>query len=77
MILRFLTIGADRFKGGGSVGDELTLADIQCGHILFRYYDIGIRRADLPNVQAYYKRLAERAAFRKHVMLSYTELKVD
>lgn len=59
------------------VGDELTLADIQFGHILFRYYDIGIRRADLPNVQAYYKRLAERPAFREHVMLSYNELKVD
>ena len=58
-------------------GDEVTLADIQFGHILFRYYDIGIRRANLPNVQAYYKRLAERPAFREHVMLSYDELKVD
>ena len=59
------------------VGDELTLADIQFGHILFRNYDIGIRRADLPNVQTYFNRLAQRPAFREHVMLSYNELKVD
>ena len=58
-------------------GNEFTLADIQFGHILFRYYDIEIHRADLPNVRAYYKRLAERPAFREHVMLSYNELKVN
>ena len=59
------------------VGDELTLADIQFGHVLFRYYDIEIDRAELPNVQAYYNRLAQRPAFREHVMLPYNELKVD
>ena len=59
------------------VGDELTLADIQFGHVLFRYYDIEIHRADLPNVQTYYNRLAQRPAYREHVMLSYNELKVD
>lgn len=57
------------------VGEELTLADIQFGHILFRYYDIDIERADLPNLVAYYTRLGERPAFREHVMVSYDELK--
>ena len=46
--------------------DDLTLADIQFGHVLYRYYDIDIPRADLPAVAAYYARLAERPAFREH-----------
>lgn len=58
------------------VGDALTLADIQFGHILYRYFDIGIERAALPALAAYYERLAQRAAFREHVMVSYAELAV-
>jgi glutathione S-transferase len=56
------------------VGDALTLADIQFGHILFRYFDISIERAPLPHLRLYYDRLTERPAFREHVMVPYDEL---
>lgn len=57
------------------VGNALTLADIQFGHILYRYYDIDIDRRTLPNVREYYMRLSSRQAFREHVMVSYEELR--
>jgi glutathione S-transferase len=58
------------------VRDAFSLADIQFGHILYRYYDIDIERADLPNLADYYARLAERPAFREHVMISYEDLRI-
>ncbi len=58
------------------VGECLTLADIQFGHVLFRYYDIDIERARLPALAAYYERLKGRVAYREHVMLGYGELRV-
>lgn len=56
-------------------GNTFTLADIQFGHVLYRYYDIDIERNPPPNVQAYYQRLTSRQAFREHVMISYDELR--
>ena len=58
------------------VGDTFTLADIQFGHVLYRYFAIDITRHSLPHLAAYYARLTERPAFRQHVMVSYDELKV-
>ena len=58
------------------VGDTFTLADIQFGHVLYRYFAIDITRHSLPHLAAYYARLTERPAFRRHVMVSYDELKV-
>lgn len=57
-------------------GASFTLADIQLGHVLYRYYDIDIERADLGNLRAYYDRLTDRQAYRDHVMLDYSELQV-
>ncbi|WP_299885048.1 glutathione S-transferase family protein [uncultured Ruegeria sp.] len=57
-------------------GPDLTLADIQLGHILFRYYDIEIPRASLKNIRRYYDELSQRSAFHEHVMISYDDLKV-
>ena len=56
-------------------GDKLTLADIASGVHLYRYYTMGTPYASLPNVEAWYKRLAERPAYREHVMISYEELR--
>jgi glutathione S-transferase len=56
------------------VSSEFTLADIQFGHVLYRYFDIDINRADFPNIQKYYTRLCRRPAFQEHVMISYKEL---
>jgi glutathione S-transferase len=57
-------------------GDHLTLADIQFGHVLYRYFDIPIERPSHPVLRAYYARLTERAAYREHVMVSYDALRV-
>lgn len=58
-------------------GDHLTVADIQLGHLLYRYFTIDIPRAGRPALDAYYKRLTERPAYREHVMVSYDALKVN
>ena len=56
-------------------GPDLTLADIQFGHVLYRYFDIDIPRPDRPGLRAYFDRLAKRPAYRKAVMVSYDMLK--
>jgi glutathione S-transferase len=56
---------------------DFSLADIQLGHCLYRYYDIEVTRADLPNLAAYYHRLQTRPAFAGQVMVSYDELRVS
>lgn len=55
-------------------GEELTLADIPAGTLMFRYFTLDIERPELPNVSAWYKRLEQRPAFRESVMVPYDEL---
>lgn len=55
-------------------GAALTLADIQFGHSLYRYFTIDIDRRDRPALAAYYQTLVGRQAFADHVMVSYDEL---
>ncbi|EPG4009922.1 glutathione binding-like protein [Providencia stuartii] len=55
--------------------EHFSLADIQFGHVLYRYYDIDIKRKSLPHIEAYYKRILNRPAYREHVAISYDELK--
>jgi glutathione S-transferase len=57
--------------------EAFTLADIQFGHVLHRYYDIEIERTPLPALAAYYDRLTDRPAYREHVMVPYDELRAD
>jgi glutathione S-transferase len=56
-------------------GDLMTLADIPTGVHLYRYYTMGITVPPFPNVEAWYGRLKQRAAYREHVMVSYEELR--
>ena len=56
-------------------GTALTLADIQFGHVLYRYYDTGLAQANLPFLQSYYGRLCERQAYQRTVMVSYAALR--
>lgn len=56
--------------------DDFTLADIQFGHVLYRYFDIPIERAAYPALRRYYDGLTRRPAFQRHVMVSYEELRV-
>lgn len=59
------------------VGQELTLADIQFGHTLYRYFDIDIERGERPALRRYYDALTARPAYREHVMVSYEDLRVS
>lgn len=72
----FLTI-ADRQleKAPFLAGNDFSLADIQFGHVLYRYFDLPLAHAALPAVAAYYARLSQRPAFCQHVMISYEELR--
>ncbi len=73
---KFLDIAEARLAGSPFlVGDDFTLADIQFGHTLFRYFDIDITREDRPALRRYYDALTARPAFREHVMVSYEELR--
>ncbi len=63
-------------RGGFLAGDSFTLADIQFGHVLYRYFDISITRQSRPALRRYYDALTVRPAFREHVMVSYEELRV-
>jgi glutathione S-transferase len=50
-------------------GDRLTMGDIPVGVLCHRYHALGVERAPLANLDAWYKRLESRAAFREHVMI--------
>jgi glutathione S-transferase len=56
-------------------GNRFTLADIQFGHVLYRYFDTDLDRRPLPALAAYYARLSQRAAYAHAVMVSYDSLK--
>ncbi len=57
------------------LGDELTLADIPAGALLYRYYGLEITRPSLPNVEGWYERLKSRPAYQNRVMIPFDELK--
>lgn len=56
-------------------GSRLTFADIACGHILYRYFNLDWPRPDLPSLQNYYEQLKLRPAFFENVMVSYEDLR--
>ena len=56
-------------------GGNFTLADIQLGHMLYRYFDVDIQRKKFHHLGLYYKRLCERPMYSKHVMVSYEALR--
>lgn len=52
-------------------GDTLSMADIVNGAIAYRYMTLPIERPALPAMRAWYARLTDRPAYRKHVMIEY------
>jgi glutathione S-transferase len=56
-------------------GETLTLADIPAGTSLYRYFELEIERPSVPNVEAWYRRLQGRPAYREHVMVPFGELR--
>ncbi|MBX2823857.1 MAG: glutathione S-transferase N-terminal domain-containing protein [Gammaproteobacteria bacterium] len=76
-LARYTTIAENRLRDHDFLaGNDFTLADIQFGHLLYRYFDIEIERPDLPALAAYYQRLTERETYQEHVMVSYEDLRV-
>ena len=63
-------------RNGYLAGSVFSLADIQFGHSLYRYFDIAIERPSYPAIEQYYRNLKQRPAFTEHVMVSYDELRV-
>ena len=51
-------------------GEHFTLADIQFGHCLYRYFDIHIKHPSHTNIRRYFDELTTRPSFAEHVMLS-------
>jgi glutathione S-transferase len=56
-------------------GEEPCFADIIVGAYLYRYFTLDFPRAETPNLEAWYRRLAARPAYARHVMVSYEALK--
>lgn len=54
------------------MGDQLTVADIPAGCVVYRWYALPVEHGDFANVRAWYERLAERATYKEHVMMPLT-----
>jgi glutathione S-transferase len=68
----------DSQLGGRSyiLGDQLTVADIANGALMYRYFNLEIPRPQLSNVEAWYQRLTQRKPYQEHVMLDFQSMKV-
>ncbi len=56
-------------------GETITLADIPAGTALYRYFELDIERPSVPNVEAWYRRLASHPGYRTWVMRPFEELR--
>jgi glutathione S-transferase len=73
---QYLDIAENQLAGATFLcGGDFTLADVQFGHVLYRYFDIDIDRRERASLRSYYERLVARPAYREHVMVSYDELR--
>jgi len=59
-----------RFLAGGA----FSMADIPAGVLAYRYFEMDVDRPAAPAVEAWRARLAERPAYREHVMRPFGEL---
>lgn len=64
-------------KDSWLIGNEFSLADISFGTLLYRYFNVSFRKADLPHLKRYYDRLCARPAYAEHVMISFDSLRVE
>ncbi len=58
------------------LGDQLTMADIAIGTLMYRYFDMPVTRPKLANVEAWYQRLAARKAYQDNVMIDWKGMKI-
>ena len=74
---RYLGIADARLRQTSFIAaNHLTLADIQFGHVLYRYYEMDIERRSLPHVRRYYQSLCALQTYADNVMVPYDELRV-
>ena len=59
-------------KNDYMAGKAFTMGDIPAGVATYRWLHLPIERAPLPNVERWYRRIAERPAFKEHCMLPLT-----
>jgi glutathione S-transferase len=59
------------------VGEQPTIADVAIGTLMYRYFNLPIRRPSLPHVETWYERLTRRPAYQKHVMIEFASMKVE
>jgi len=55
-------------------GRQLTYADIAAGVAMYRWVTMPIARPDMPNVEAWYKRLTRRPPYKRAVCITYADL---
>jgi glutathione S-transferase len=55
-------------------GNQFTMADIPSGALLYRYFGMGLRNPDMPNLMAWYDRLCARKAYRQQIMQPFDDL---
>jgi glutathione S-transferase len=53
-------------------GDLLTLGDIPLGVWAYRWYNLAVERPRFAQVESWYKRLCDRPAYQKHIMIPVT-----
>jgi glutathione S-transferase len=61
----------DRYLGESPYvgGAEFGIGDIPIGILTYRFYSLPIERRALPHLEAWYKRLGERPAYRQRIMI--------
>lgn len=70
---RLFSILNDHMNGRDYVETgSLTIGDIPIGPTVYRWFGLGNKREDYPNLARYHDRLADRPGFRDHVMLPLT-----
>lgn len=53
-------------------GDRFGMGDIPLGCFAYGWFEMPIERPDLPHLEAWYRRLADRPGYRQHVMIPLT-----
>jgi glutathione S-transferase len=57
------------------LGQDFTLADVEVGLPLYRYFTVELPRRERPMLAGYYARLCARPAYAAHVMVAYDVLR--
>lgn len=73
--LHFSKLNQHLNKHSYIAGNSFTMGDIPCATSLYRYFSMGLNVEQPEHVITWYKRLSERKAFQKCIMVSFNELK--